>query len=136
MSELEILNEGRKALAVVFNDDSKGEVTIKKVGLVDMPKLARVRRDDLQLIAMYIEAEDPEAVANSLSDESKIDVLNEGDELNDPLLNRWLKREEKKLKKLGVDLAELHAAVINKVSQQNSPSATSSTSSSAPDTEA
>lgn len=138
MSELDILNEGRRAVAVVFKDGSKGEVTVKKVGLVDMPRLARARRDDQQLAALYLDAPEPQAVLARLTDESLLDLLNEGDAVNDPLLNRWLEREENKLRKLGIDLAELHATVLEKVADQEAASAatseTSSTSSPVPDT--
>lgn len=137
MNELDILNHSRRAVAVVFNDGSKGEVTVAKVGLVDMPALARARRSDEELLRLYLDGDDPAGLAGRLSDESKIDVLNKGDELNDPLLNRWLEREEKKLGKLGIDLAELHATVLEKVAAQEASaqtSAASSTNSSAPDT--
>lgn len=132
-NELDILNEGRKTLAVTFKDGSKGAVTVKKVGLVDMERLAKARRDDSQLLSLYIESEDAPGIASKLSDESILDVLNEGDAVNDPLLNRWLKRQEKKLNDLGISLAELHAAVIKKVTE--SESETSSTSSLMPDME-
>lgn len=133
-NELDILNEGRRTLAVTFKDGLKGEITVKKVGLVDMPKLAKARRDDMRLLSLYIEADNCEALAERLSDESKLDLLNEGDSVNDPLLNRWLKREEKKLKNLGINLADLHAAVLERASETTSE--TSFTSSSQPDTAA
>jgi len=113
-NELDILNEGRRAVAVVFKDGSSGEVTVKKVGLVDMPKLHAAQSDIAKEAVCYVEDATPESIELILED-SLLDVVEAGQEINDPLFLRWLKQRERNLKMRGIDLDELRAAVAKDV---------------------
>lgn len=133
-NELDILNEGRRAVAVVFKDGRTGDVTVKKVGLVDMPKLAAATGDYIAEADCYLE----KTAVDALSEESVLDVVEIGREINDPLLHRWLKLREKDLERQGVDLKALQAAIIEKIAAQAAAevSEPSSTESPEPVTEA
>ena len=135
VNELDILNEGRKTIEVIFKDGSKGEVTVKKVGLVNMPKL-HAAIDPLTQAACYVEGASAERLEN-LSEESLMDVLEAGQEINDPLFLRWLKQLERKLRMQGLDVEELRTTVAEKVvkelKDQSSRSAESSRASSGTD---
>lgn len=135
--ELDILNEGRRPVAVIFADGTTAVITVKKVGLVQMSALAAAQTDLRKEAACYIESAEARQIAARLTDESLLDVVELGQEVNDPLLHRWLKLQEKKLKASGLDIDAIRSEAVEKITAKllaEEGSGTSSPDSSKADT--
>ncbi|MDP0498673.1 MAG: hypothetical protein Q7P63_01110 [Verrucomicrobiota bacterium JB022] len=103
--DMAILTEGRKTLTVIDRQGQEHEVTVHKVGLQHMHKLLEASGDDYALAQTYLDPREPRPGAwlKQLTDESLMDILEEGGEINDPLFDRWWTRQQKRMKALGVD---------------------------------
>jgi len=129
-NELEILNEGRRELTVQLADGGRAQVTVKKVALVKMRDLQLAGDDFAKLAACYLEADDAPALVATLSDEAILDIVEAGQEINDPLFLRWLRQQERKLEKMGVNKPEMLAAILKAVTENQTASGESSPASS------
>ncbi len=114
--ELEIWNEGRRELKV-FSDDGRETVVVKKCGLGQMDKLQAAQADDVKTALLYIVGKDPESDEDrtwflQLEPDSQMNILEYGDQVNGPFLDKWWKRRKTKLGNMGIDVdAEMKEAM-------------------------
>lgn len=112
-NELKTIMEDAHILAVLTNAAKPGcevDVTIRRVPLRSMDQLLQAQGDDLATARIYL-GDDAE-LAEKLTDDSLMDVLEKGDEINAPLFERWFRRTKAKAKRMGLDLdAEMQGAL-------------------------
>lgn len=74
----------------------------RKLTLSEMSALAQAREDVLATAQLYAE---PHTDLTQLFDDEIMDLVEAGDQLNDPLYKRWIARSEKLAAEQGIDLA-------------------------------
>lgn len=94
--ETEILDEGRVAFQVKLRDGETEEVTVKKVPYRKMREFAQSMLDDSKHILLGIEEKKDLKWVESLDDDSMHELIEKVDEVNDPLLMKWYRREERR----------------------------------------
>ena len=112
IDEIEIWNEGRQELTCKASDGKKYIITIKKVGMGQMPQVHKADQGLLLLVEealLYIEkiaySEDARPVPksedwfNSLEPESQFALVEKGAAIQRPLLQRWIALQESKQEK-------------------------------------
>ena len=106
--EFDIWNEGRRELTVTHDDGSTETVTIRKVPTRHFEKLSTSMNDDAAQ-AFYFLANTPDKDTwwESLTQDSQLDILDKGWEINDPLFSKWWRIRSRRLKMMGIDLDQV-----------------------------
>jgi len=123
-NELKTILEDAQQLTVELIDTRTLDVTIRRVPLRSMDQLLRAQGDDTATARIYL-GDEAERV-DQLTDESLMDVLEKGDEINAPLFERWFARTKAKARRMGVDMdAEVQQALESAKSSLTSSDADS-----------
>lgn len=94
--ETDILDEGRVKFQVKLRGGKTEEVTVKKVPYRKMREFAQSMLDDSKHVLLGIEEKKDLKWVESLDDDSMHDLIEKVDEVNDPLLMKWYRREERR----------------------------------------
>ena len=127
-NELKTITEDAQPLDVICTKPVLGamsRITLRRVPLKDMSELAKADQDDIATAKLYI-AEDDRYQVEHLTDESLMDVLEKGDEINAPLYDRWKKRQRKKMERMGISVEALIKEEMAKELESAKSSPTSS----------
>jgi len=110
-NELKTIMEGKTPLDVTLNDGSTITVHVRQVPIRHMGELVQLKGDDEKIAELYLIESDRKHLPNICPD-SVLDLLEKGDEVNDPLFERWWARQKRKVKKLGIDLDKEMSGIV------------------------